>query len=122
MREDMCIVHWLNDNSGAITAVATVALAILTFTLVKVGSRQAEVAEALRGIEAQRDREVPVAFVQVPNKNDGGVFEFKTRGCTSAKLGMEVSGIWVKPDGSVKVKLNDGTFNGYSRFILWREK
>jgi hypothetical protein len=60
-----------------------------------------------------------VSFVQVPNKNEGGVEEFRTA-ASEYKVGMESETILIKSDNTVEVKLKTGLSISYARYIKWK--
>lgn len=79
----MCVIQWFNENSGAISAVATVALAILTWALLKVANRQAEatketvrISEALRDIEKKETRKFQFSMCRFQTGMRAGLKNF----------------------------------------------
>lgn len=67
----------------------------------------------------QRYKMQSASFVQVPNKNDGGVEEFRTAKSDSQN-GAEVDCIWIKSDGTVEIKRSGGKIEAYGRYIKLR--
>ena len=67
----------------------------------------------------QRYKKQSASFVQVPNKNEEGVEEFRTAGSDS-KSGAIVGCIWIKSDGTVEIKRSGEKIEAYGRYIKWR--
>ncbi|MGK5082962.1 hypothetical protein WDW37_06625 [Bdellovibrionota bacterium FG-1] len=131
----MCVIDWFNINTGAVSAIATVALAILTCALLRVGNIQAKAAlasaeaakesvkiyDALKDIERKRDSEKSVYYVQVPNMNIGGYEEFHTNQATALRHGTAVKNILITHDNTVKIELQSGIWMSYAGFIKWSQ-
>ena len=115
----MCVIDWLNSNSGFTNALLTLGIIGVTFGQFKAAKASNEVQKKLCELEEARDKEFDVRFVRVPNQNPGGFEEYKTPNSLHGS-GAKVEAIKIKPDGSVKIKRN-GVWQSYSKYIFWEE-
>ena len=111
----MGILDFLNQYSNLVTALSTVVLACLTWVLVGVGKRQAEVAAAIRDIEKQREAaEDPVVYLFFHGYDADRFAHFTLQ--NSGKRNLFLSSLRVSvPNGQVnaiKVGRPDGSLLG----------
>ena len=58
-------------------------------------------------------------YVQVPNKNEGGLEEFRTEADRRAKKPANAAKIAIKADNTVEITHLDGRLSSYNRYIRW---
>jgi len=58
-------------------------------------------------------------YVQVPNKNEGGIEEFRTEADRRAKKPANAARIAIKADNTVEIIHLDGRVSSYNRYVRW---
>jgi hypothetical protein len=58
-------------------------------------------------------------YVQVPNKNEGGIEEFRTEADRRAKQPANAARIAIKADNTVEITHLDGRVSCYNRYVRW---